>query len=46
MIKIKIQVVAHTGDDLEKEEHSSIARGIAKCCISGNQSITSLEYWI
>ena len=29
MSKIKLQVTAHAGEDVEKEEHSSIAGGIA-----------------
>jgi hypothetical protein len=29
MAKIKSQVTAHAGKDVEKEEHSSIAGGIA-----------------
>jgi hypothetical protein len=46
MVKIKIQVIAHTGENLEKEEQSSIARGIANWYkVSGNQYGTSLEYW-
>jgi hypothetical protein len=28
MSKIKLQVTAHAGEDVEKEEHSSIAGGI------------------
>jgi hypothetical protein len=43
MSKIKkIQVIAHTGEDMEKREHSSTAGEIANLCDdSGNQSGSS-----
>jgi hypothetical protein len=44
MAKIKIQVTAGTGEDVEKEEHSSVAGGIASWYnCSGNQSGCSLD---
>jgi hypothetical protein len=44
MAKSKIQVTADAGEDVEKEEHSSIAGGIASCYNhSGNQSGGSSE---
>jgi hypothetical protein len=40
------QVTAHVGKDVEKEEHPSIARGIANWYNnSGNQSRGSSENW-
>ena len=46
MAKIKIQVTADAGEDVEKEEHSSIAGGIASWYNhSGNQSGGSSENW-
>jgi rare lipoprotein A (peptidoglycan hydrolase) len=40
----KPQVTAHAGEDVEKEEHSSIADGIASWYNhSGNQSVGSSE---
>jgi hypothetical protein len=43
---IKIQVTADAGKDVEEEEHSSIAGGIANLYKhSGNQSGSSLENW-
>ena len=46
MAKIKIQVTADAGEDVEKEEHSSIAGGIASLYNhSGNQSGSSSENW-
>jgi hypothetical protein len=46
MAKIKIQVTADTGEDMEKEEHSSITGGIASLYNpSGNQSGGSTENW-
>jgi hypothetical protein len=42
----KIQVTADAGEDVEKEEHSSIAGGIASWYKhSGNQSGGSSENW-
>jgi hypothetical protein len=39
-------VKVHAGEDVEKDEHSSIAAGIAKCYyLSGNQSGGSSENW-
>jgi hypothetical protein len=38
-------VPAHVGKDVEKEEHSSIAGGIARWYNSGNQSGDSSENW-
>ena len=46
MAKIKTQVTANAGEDVEKEEHSSIAGGIASWhnhC--GNQFGSSSENW-
>jgi hypothetical protein len=46
MAKIKTQVTADAGKDVEKEEHSSIVGGIASLCNhSGNQSGASSENW-
>jgi hypothetical protein len=46
MAKIKIQVTADTGKNVEKEEHSSIVGGIANLYNhSGNQSGSSSENW-
>ena len=46
MAKIKIQVTADAGEDVEKEEHSSIAGGIASLYNhSGSQSGGSSENW-
>ena len=46
MAKIKIQVTADAGEDVEKEEHSSIVGGIASLYNhSGNQSGGSSENW-
>ena len=46
MTRIKIQVTADAGQDMEKEEHSSIAGGIASWYnYSGNQSGSSSENW-
>jgi hypothetical protein len=46
MAKIKTQVTAHGGKDVEKEEHSSIANGISNWNNnSGNQSGNSSEIW-
>ena len=46
MAKIKIQVTADTGKDVEKEEHSSIVGEIASCYNnSGNQFGNSSENW-
>ena len=40
------KVIAHVGEDMEKEEHSSIAGGIANWYNhSGNQSGGSSENW-
>ena len=45
-IRSKIQVTADGGEDVEKEEHSSIACGIANWYNhSGNQSGDSSENW-
>jgi hypothetical protein len=42
----KIQVTADAGEDVEKEEHSSIAGGIASLYNHfGNQSCDSSENW-
>jgi hypothetical protein len=42
----KIHVTADAGEDVEKEEHSSIAGGIASLYNhSGNQSGSSSENW-
>jgi hypothetical protein len=39
-------VTSHVGEDVEKEEHSSIAGGIAnRYKHSGNQSVVSSEDW-
>jgi hypothetical protein len=47
MAKIKIQVTADAGEDVEKEEHSSIAGGISSWYNhSGNQSGGYSEIWI
>ena len=44
--KIKTQVTADAGEDMEKEEHSSIAGGIASWYNhSGNQSGSCSENW-
>jgi hypothetical protein len=46
MAKIKIQVTTDAGEDVEKEEHSSIGGGIASLYNhSGNQSGSSSENW-
>lgn len=46
MAKIKIQVTADAGEDVEKEEHSSIVGGIASLSShSGNQSGGSSKNW-
>jgi hypothetical protein len=46
MGKIKPQVTADAGEDVEKEEHSSFAGGIASLYNhSGNQSGSSSENW-
>jgi hypothetical protein len=46
MIRSKIQVTADAVEDVEKEEHSSTAGGIASLCNhSGNQSGSSSENW-
>jgi hypothetical protein len=46
MAKIKIQVTADAGEDVEKEQHSSIAGGIASLYDhSGNHSGGSSENW-
>ena len=46
MAKIKNQVTADAGEDVEKEEHSSIASGIASLYNhSENQSGGSSENW-
>ena len=46
MAKIKTQETAGVGEDVEKEEHSSTARGIARWYNdSGNQSGGSSENW-
>jgi hypothetical protein len=46
MAKIKIQVTADAGEDVEKEEHSSAAVGIASLYNhSGNQSGSFSENW-
>jgi hypothetical protein len=47
MSKIKTQVTANVGDDVEKEEHSSIVGAIASWYNhSGYQSGRSSEIWI
>jgi hypothetical protein len=39
-------VTTHAGKDVEKEEHSSTAGGIANLYnYSGNQPVVSLENW-
>ena len=44
--KIKTQLTADAGEDVEKEEHFSIAGGIASLYNhSGNQSGSSSENW-
>jgi hypothetical protein len=46
MAKIKIQVTADAGEDVKKEEQSSIAGGIASLYNhSGNQYCGSSENW-
>ena len=46
MARIKPQVTEHVGEDVEKEEHSSIDGGIPSLCNhSGNQSCSSSENW-
>jgi hypothetical protein len=46
MTKIKTQVTAEAGEDVEKDEHSSITGGIAGWYYhSGNQSGSSSENW-
>jgi hypothetical protein len=46
MAKIKIQVTADAGEDVEKEEHFSIVGGIASLYNhSGNLSGSSSENW-
>jgi hypothetical protein len=46
MSMIKFQVTADAGEDMEKEEHSSIAGGIAIWYNHfGNQSGSSSENW-
>ena len=46
MAKIKIQVTADAGENVEKEEHSSIVGGIESLYNhSGNQSGGSSENW-
>jgi hypothetical protein len=46
LAKIKTQVTADAGKDVEKEEHSSIVGGIASFYNhSGNQSGSSSENW-
>jgi hypothetical protein len=45
-LRSKIQVTADAGKDVEKEEHSSIAGGIASLYNhSGSQSGSSSENW-
>jgi hypothetical protein len=45
-LRSKIQVTADAGEDVEKEEHSSIVGGIAGLYNqSGNQSGGSSENW-
>jgi hypothetical protein len=47
MAQIKNQVTADVGEDVEKEEHSFNAGGIASLYNnSGNLSGGSSEYWI
>jgi hypothetical protein len=46
MAKIKTQVTADAGEDVEKDEHSSIAGGISSWYNhSGNQFGVSSENW-
>ena len=46
MVRSKIQVTADAGEDVEKEEHSSIVCGSASLYNqSGNQSGGSSENW-
>ena len=46
MVKIKIQVTADAGKDVEKEEYSSIVGGIASLYNHfGNQSGSFPEIW-
>ena len=45
MAKIKFQVTADAGKDVEKEEYSSIVGGIASLYNSGNPSGGSSENW-
>jgi hypothetical protein len=46
LAKIKTQVTADAGQDVEKEEHSSIAGGFSsRYNHSGNQSDSSSENW-
>jgi hypothetical protein len=45
-LRSKTQVTADPGEDVEKEEHSSIVGGIAGLYnLSGNQSCSSSENW-
>jgi hypothetical protein len=45
-LRLKTQVTADAGEDVEKEEHSSITGGIASWYKhSGNQSVISSENW-
>jgi hypothetical protein len=45
-LRLKTQVTAHAGEDLEKEQHSSIAGGIASLHNHAeNQSGISPENW-
>ena len=45
-LRLKIQVTAHAGEDVEEEEDSYIASGIAKWYNnSGKQSDGSTENW-
>jgi hypothetical protein len=45
-LRSKIQVTANAGEDMEREEHSSIVGGIASLYNhSGNQSGGSSENW-
>jgi hypothetical protein len=47
MAKIKFQMTADAGEDVEKEEHSSIVGGIASWYKhSGKESGSSSENWI
>jgi hypothetical protein len=46
MAKTKTQMIAHAGEDVEKEEHSTGPGGTAnKDNQSGNQSDSSSENW-